>query len=240
MPDIDGIRRPRQETLDALDESKRAGMIKKTANLCTPETWKISEKGKEAVNVFRRIAKTKNGLFASVPLICKGDGCPYGAVCDALAEGISPTGERCAREIAYIQDMLDKYIETLKVDEDNVVTMTLLKELIDCEIMIMRCDSLIANDANIIQNTVIGITEGGHEIKQPQMHKAVEMKNTWINARQKILNQLDATPKDKSKNSLNGFIDASRYASEMMARFKAAQEAANQTVGGAENKDNNQ
>ena len=184
-----------------------------------PTTWRISEKGLESLRLFMSQQQTKHGMYASVPLTCKGGECPYAHVCVAMEYGVAPVGERCTREMAAILEKMEKYTQELDIDDTKIVNLSLIKELIDCEIMIMRADSLIAGTGEIIQEVVIGVTDSGREIRQPQVNKAVEMKEKWINLRHKILNQLNSTPKDKAKIEVHA-MDPSQYAAMLVRKAK--------------------
>jgi hypothetical protein len=185
-------------------------------NVPVETTWNVSETGKESFKLFLNQMGTKHGMYASIPMTCKGSNCPYTKVCLAMEYGMAPIGERCTREMAMIFDKVDKYCKELEVDDTKIVNLSLIIELIDAEIMIMRCDSLLAAEGEIIQDVAVGVTDSGKEITRPEIHKAVDMKEKWIKIRHNVLNQLNSTPKDKARQEVGVTIDPSKYASRLL------------------------
>jgi len=213
---------PLPETLEGKTPEEQRLLKIKTANLPLPSTWKLSKAGLESIRLFLGQQRTKHGLYAQIPMVCKGSDCPYAQTCVAVEYGEPPVGERCTREISIIMDRLDRYCEEMGIEDTGLVSLSLIKELVDAEIMIERCNSILSSgDAELIEDVVAGVSNKGQEFTRPEIHKAVEMKERWINVRHKALNQLNSTPKDKAKTEANKSMDGSVYASKLM---KLAQE----------------
>jgi len=174
----------------------------------------------ESLSMFRSINKTQHGMYAAVPIICKGGECPYAHVCAALERGIAPIGDQCTKEMAMILDGIEAYCSELGVDDTSRVQLSLVKELVDCEVMISRCDSLIAKDGDLVEEITVAVTDGGHRITKPEIRRAVEIKEKWMKMRQTLLNQLNSTPKDKAKTDVASVMDPSKYAAMLVAKAK--------------------
>lgn len=179
--------------------------------------WKLSPQGMKSLGHFHKQHQSKHGLYSAVPMICHGAQCPYSHACAAQEYGEAPVGERCTREIVMILQRLEVYCDALKIDETSIIELSLLKDLIDAEIMILRADSLISREGAIVEDITVGITPKGMEITQPAITKAVDLKERWMGIRHKVLNQLNSTPKDKAKEGVSsGLEDRSKYAARLI------------------------
>lgn len=189
-----------------------------------PPEWKISEKGMRAVNMAAAMANTKHGLYASIPLLCKAEACPYADVCPLVSIDMAPQGERCPLEIARILKKYQDYTTDLDIDpvNGNIIDLTLVKDLIDLDIQIIRADNKMAIDGDFIQEVVIGISEAtGEAITSPAIHKAVEYKDRLLKKRHDVLQLLNSTRKDKAGDKLTVSIDPSTYAARLMEQAAA-------------------
>jgi hypothetical protein len=200
---------PKSENVDDLMPIKGAQM---------PMEWQFSSKGREALQIATRMAAVKHGLYASIPMICKNHACPYAGTCPLVAIDMAPEKERCPLEVSKILKRFEQYSAELDIDEDNIVDMTLVKDLIDIDIQLIRADNKLAVDADFIQDVIITVTEHGDEITAPQIHKAVEYKDKLLKKRHDILQLLHSTRKDKAGDKLTIQLDPSTYAAQLMAQ----------------------
>jgi hypothetical protein len=181
-----------------------------------PSIWKQSPKSEKNVQIARQTVGMKHGMFASIPIICKGKACPYFQTC-WIPEADLQVGERCPIEIGAILDRFDRYCEQLGINpEKEIVDAGLAKEVVDIEIMMVRADGLLAKDGNLIEEVVAGVTPKGQEYYKPELHPAVELKEKLRKEKTRILNQLNATRKDKK-----GEGDISNDPSSVAARIIA-------------------
>ncbi len=184
-----------------------------------PKTWhRLTDKGREAISVSVAMARTKHGLYAQVPVVCKGDKCPYNKTCTPMAYGITPEGEPCAMEIAMIAELTNRYAAELGLDTNKIANLTLIKDVVDAEIMIMRCQALIANDGNIIQNVAVSVTPKGQTVYRPEPHVALAIMDRARTQKQNALRLLNSTPKDKAKEAAMD-LDPSSYAARLLAQY---------------------
>lgn len=184
-----------------------------------PDTWpEPSSKSKQAMRLAGAMFATKHGLFAAIPLVCRGERCPYADTCVAIHHDTAPQGERCPIEIMDITNKFNSLIKSLDLDEDNMANTTLLKELIDSEIMIDRANKLIASQGELIVDVVSIVSEDGEAYTRPEIHKAVEIKDKNVRRKNEILQLLNSTPKDKARQEGLEKIDPSQYASDLLAR----------------------
>lgn len=194
-----------------------------------PPGWKISEKGKEALKMAQTMISTKHGLYASIPLVCKGSECPHVSTCGLDFYGMSPEGERCPLEIAKMNNLYNRYTNELEVDEESEIDLSLLKELIDIDITIDRADSLLAQDGSFIQEVTVSVTEHGHRITKPEIHKAAEIKDKLTRRKLDVMKNLNATRKEKARDKKVNF-DPSSYAAELLKKGKEKLEEEKNTI----------
>lgn len=184
-----------------------------------PSMWKQNTQGLENVRKARQTLALKHGMFASVPIICKGQSCPYFQTC-WIPEADLQVGERCPIEIGAILERFDRYCDELGVNpQDEIVDAGLVKEVVDIEIMMVRADGLLAKDGNLIEEVVAGVSPKGQEYYKPEIHLAVELKERLRKEKTRILNQLNATRKDK-KGEGDIANDPSSVAARIIAKVK--------------------
>lgn len=206
----------KEELLAQLAEQK-----KDITSVEMPKAWKVSKEGQEAIRIAVGMQKTKHGLYASIPMLCKAEECPYATVCPLVDMGKAPKGERCPLEIAMILSKYEKYSDEFNIDESNVVDMGLVKDLIDYDIQAFRAENKIAVQGDFVEDVVVTVTEGGEVITNPQLSKATEYKDKIMNKRFKILELMNSTRKDKAGDKLSISLDPSSYASQLMSQIAA-------------------
>jgi hypothetical protein len=209
-------------TVDRKQELMELQKQQKTEALTSvemPKAWKLSERGREAIQLAVGMSHTKHGLYASIPMLCKADACPYAAVCPLVEMQKAPEGERCPLEIAMILKKYDEYSDEFGIDESNVVDMSLVKDLIDYDIQLFRAENKIAVQGDFVEDVVVTVTEGGEAITAPQLSKATEYKDKVMTKRFKILELMNSTRKDKAGDKLTISLDPSSYASQLMSQI---------------------
>ena len=181
--------------------------------------WTKNPKAVEAITVARQLRSTKHGLYANVPIICKADQCPYAHSCPLIECELAPYGDKCPIEIAAIEDLFSRYLEEMNIDPANkksTVDMMLVKDLVDADIGLLRCDNKMAWDADYIINNVVGMSEGGEALTRMELHPLTEYKEKLINRKNKTLQLLNSTRKDKEGSKVSIQIDPSERAAQMM------------------------
>lgn len=200
-------------------EMQKQSQINSLTSVEMPKAWKLSDRGREAIQLAVGMAQTKHGLYASIPMLCKGEECPYAAVCPLVEMGKAPVGERCSLEIAMILKKYEEYSQEFGIDENNVVDMGLVKDLIDYDIQLFRAENKIAVQGDFVEDVVVTVTEGGEAITAPQLSKATEYKDKIMTKRFKILELMNSTRKDKAGDKMTISLDPSSYASQLMSQI---------------------
>lgn len=211
-------KKKRQDELSLLAPKKYMN-VKKEA---LPSSWKLSDEGVEAIKYGVAMNKTKHGMYASIPMLCKGQECQYAEICPILDKGYDPTGERCPLEISLILTRYEDYKDEFNVEEDDFVDMSLIKDLIDYDVQLMRAENKMAIEGDFIQEVVVTVTESGEEVKQPQLSKATEYKERITNKRHKVLELMNSTRKDKAGSKVQVSMDPSSYAAALLKDIQRA------------------
>jgi hypothetical protein len=183
-----------------------------------PSTWKVSQETRGMIAQSLEIYNTKHGLYAAIPLLCKGSQCPYAAVCPLLESGMDPSGSRCPLEIGLILKQYEVYKDEFNLDEEDIVDMGLVKDLVDYDVQLFRADNKIAMQGDFIEEVTVTVTENGQEIKAPQISKAAEYKEKIMTKKHKVLQLMHSTRSDKAGDKLTITLDPSSYAASLMAQ----------------------
>lgn len=208
-----------------------ANLEKAGKTLRLPDEWKTNEAGLNAIKATSAsiAASGKHGVVSSIPIICRGDKCPYYETCTMPALGIdieTIVGQRCPIEITKIMNKFNAYVEDfdISLEDADLVTIGLIKELIDYEIQIDRADSVMARQGDFLEEVVVGVDANGRPIKNKEIAKLIDYKERATKKRHDILQLLNSTPKDKAGQKINVTMDPSTYAATLMARAKELRE----------------
>lgn len=179
--------------------------------------WGINNADAMLIEAEAEKFELKHGMFASVPLICRGKKCPYSETC-RIPESVRVVNDRCHIEIGAILSRFDSWcrhfdIDTSgsKIDDKDLVDVMLIRDLIDIEIQIIRAENKLAITGDFIGKELAEVDKQGNPWYNQTVTPEAEYKLTLLDKRQKILNQLNATRKDKAnsnKNSSEGAVNA--------------------------------
>lgn len=207
------------------------GDLEKKDKYSLPVQWTFNNAAMEAVQKMNTASKAtgKHGIIASIPIICRGNKCPYVETCPMKALEINVdelNGQRCPVEVSTIMRKFEEYIDYFNIDLDSVdhVVIGLIKELIDYEIQIERADNIMAKQGDFLEEVVVGISADGKPIKNKEIAKPVDYKERATKKKHDILQLLNSTPKDKAGQKLNITMDPSTYAAQLLAKAKDLQD----------------
>ena len=193
-----------------------------------PPEWRMTNSGLNAVRASQTSISTigTHGIYAGIPIICKGRQCPFIDTCamEALHIDVQTlSGQRCPIEIAEIMDLYSKYSYQFGIEEDceDMALVGLVKELVDYEIQIRRADHKMASQGDFLEDIVVGIADNGSPIINKEIAKPIDYKERAIKRKHEILQLLNSTPKDKAGSKLNINVDPSTYAAQLIAKAKS-------------------
>lgn len=159
--------------------------------------WGYTPLGMEAKKAAMSMLSTKTGLYAKVPIHCKQDDCPYAQTCLLLEAGLAPYGQKCPFETAMIETRYIGYERDFGLDGASFTDNTIIAELINLDVQIERCKSLLAAQQIAIEEVVVGMSEDGRALTKPEVSKAWELYERANNRRDKILDSMLGTRKSR-------------------------------------------
>lgn len=185
----------------------------------SPWASRISPNSKKAVEATTKMLSTRYGLLASIPIICRTDKCPYKETCLAFMNGCAPEKEPCPVEISMIMNLYEMYTTSLEVDTSKIVVLGLIRDLIESDITINRCEAILARDGDILANTPSMMSPNGSIIYKKEPHIALGIKEKARLQKNQTLQLLNSTPKDKSKEAQGKILDPSSQASRILRKL---------------------
>jgi hypothetical protein len=166
-------------------------------DLFFPEEWSQEEIDK-AIDLVRP-QKTRTSMFASIPMRCEAEKCIFATTCPLLQENLAPKGKACPLEMSIVSQFTSEYMEQLDVSPDNLVEVSMVRDLVDQEVQYIRKTKLLAKE-HFIQENVIGIDSNtGEPIMKKELHLAVELEDRLHKRRKDLRNQLLATREARAK-----------------------------------------
>lgn len=163
--------------------------------------WGYSNVGLEAKRAAMSMLSTKTGMYSRIPLLCKSETCPYAETCPLLPYNLAPHGEACPIETAQIEIRYAGYETDFDLDDASFTDKNLVAELINHDIMLERCKSLLTKEGVLVTDVVAGIAENGEEFYRPEVSKHWEAYERIEKKRNEIYNLMMATRKDKKGSS---------------------------------------
>lgn len=165
-------------------------------DLFFPENWSEEDKVK-AVELVRP-QKTRTSMFSSIPMNCEATRCIFADTCPLLKENLAPKGSPCPIEMSIVAQFTAEYMEQLDVLPENLVEVSMVRDLVDQEVQYIRKTKLLAKE-HFIQENIIGIDNDGNPILKKELHLAVELEDKLHKRRKDLRNQLLATREAKAK-----------------------------------------
>ena len=156
------------------------------------------------VNKNASLSTTKFGMLARLPIVCKGAQCHFIDTCTVDPANLIP-GQRCPIEVGVIIARYTQYckhfginIENNIVADEDVIDATLIKDLVVIEMQQMRCESKIALSGDFMAKALVDIDKKCNPYYEDAITPASEHLLVLQEKKTKLLNQLNATRKDKA------------------------------------------
>lgn len=165
-------------------------------DLFFPDHWSEEEVNK--ANELVKPQRTRSSMFASIPMNCEAEKCVFAATCPLLKENVAPKNKPCPIEMSMVAQFTAEYLEQLDVNPNNLVEVSMVRDLVDQEVQYLRKTKLLAKE-HFIQENVIGVDQDGQPILKKELHLAVELEDKLHKRRKDLRNQLLATREAKAK-----------------------------------------
>ena len=185
-------------------------------DLFLPENWTDEEK--EKVVELVRPQRTKTSMFSSIPMTCEHSRCVFADTCPLLKENLAPKGAPCPIEMSIVSQFTYDYMDQLEVNPDNLVEVSMVRDLVDQEVQYIRKTKLLAKE-HFIQENVIGVDQDGQPILKKELHLAVELEDKLHKRRKDLRNQLLATREAKAKIGQTQ-LDTAQAISDILDKVK--------------------
>lgn len=176
----------------------------KSGQEITAAMWGINGAVIKEIANMNKVYSSKHGMFASVPIMCKDDDCAYKDVC-LVNKSQRTVGSRCPMEIAAILSRYEQWCMHFEIDTSNdvinpedLVDATLIKDLVNVEVQMLRAENKIALNGDIMSDTLLDIDKKCQPYYGKVISPEVEFLMSLQDKKIKILNQLNATRKDKA------------------------------------------
>jgi len=157
----------------------------------------------EARRVHYRLQGVKwGGAAAKVPLYCAGERiCPFAQECPFVEIAKVPVGRKCPIEMELMAFWTSRYMKEFEVDPENYSEVGMITELVELDIYDLRASMILARPecAELTKDIVVGVDREGRPIVNREVHKAWELKERVKKRKQKILESLVGTRKEKYK-----------------------------------------
>ena len=183
------------------------------------EEWSDEDKSK-AVELIRP-QKTRTTMFSSIPMNCEAAKCIFASTCPLHKENLAPKGNPCPIEMSMVAQFTAEYMEQLEVHSENLVEVSMIRDLVDQEVQYLRKTKLLAKE-HFIQENIIGIDHDGNPIMKKELHLAVELEDRLHKRRKDLRNQLLATREAKAKAGQTQ-IDSAQAISDILYKVQAVQ-----------------
>lgn len=176
----------------------------KTGEELLAAMWGLTPEKTKQVSNISKVYFTKHGMFASIPILCRGMDCAYKDVC-MVDPSERTIGSRCPMEIAALITRFNQWCQHFNINIDgesieskDLVDATLVKDLVNIEIQILRAENKIALSGDFMGETLIEVDKKCNAYYGTVITPESEFLMTLQDKKMKILNQLNATRKDKA------------------------------------------
>jgi len=157
----------------------------------------------EARKVHYRLQGVKwGGAAAKVPLYCAGEKiCPFSEECPFVEIAKVPVGRKCPIEVELMAFWTARYMKEFEVEPENHSEVGMITELVELDIYDLRASMILARPecAELTKDVVVGVDGEGKPIVNKEVHKAWELKERVKRRKQKILESLVGTRKERYK-----------------------------------------
>ena len=128
----------------------------------------------------------RHGFFSSVPLVCLKKECPYFKTCPYKDE-IAVMGDRCIVEMYEIENLVQGYMNELKVQPEDIPNMVAIKHVVSIDMKIKRIEKfeqIHPRDIFIDQGT--GMDKQGNQITKVEAHPSNTELDRLYNQRRRL------------------------------------------------------
>jgi len=193
-----------KKQIDFNNNSSLPDVTNKSGEELLAAMWGLNKEKTKQISNISRVYFTKHGMFASVPILCRGQDCAYKDVC-MVDPSERTVGCRCPMEIAALVTRFNQWCQHFNINIEgetiaakDLVDASLIKDLVDIEIQILRVENKIALSGDFMSETLIEVDKKCNAYYGNVVTPESEFLITLQDKKIKLLNQLNATRKDKA------------------------------------------
>jgi hypothetical protein len=145
----------------------------------------VSYTEEEARQIISHMSHLSTGATAAIPVVCSGrNKCPWADTCPFVAVNKVPVGRACQVEKNLLSEWIRRYAVEYQIEEDNFTDWSLIAELAEVELLLMRINRSLAKKSNaeLIKEVNVGIDREGNVITKEEINAAFLAKEK-LNAR---------------------------------------------------------
>jgi hypothetical protein len=195
-------------------------------DLFFPEEWTDEQRAIASEEI--RPSKTKHSMFTAIPMSCQAKSCPFADTCPLMKVNLAPKGKPCPLEMAIVTQFTQEYMQELDVHPDNLVEVSMVRDLVDQEVQYMRKTKILAKES-FIQENVIGVDNDGQPIMKKELHLAVDLEDRLHKRRKDLRNQLLATREAKAKVGQTQ-LDSAQAISDIITKMRQIEKQKESTL----------
>jgi hypothetical protein len=185
-------------------------------DLFFPEEWTEEQRNMAIEEI--KPKKTKHSMFTAIPMSCQAAKCPFADTCPLMKVNLAPQGKPCPLEMAIVTQFTQQYMGELDVHPENLVEVSMVRDLVDQEVQYLRKTKLLAKES-FIQENVIGVDNDGQPIMKKELHLAVDLEDKLHKRRKDLRNQLLATREAKAKAG-QAQLDSAQAISDIVSKIR--------------------
>ena len=108
-----------------------------------------------------------------------------------------PYGEPCVIETAKIENLIVSYANDFDFNTASTTDKILIQELIQTDLLMDRCQIMMAQEGRMLQDVTMGVTEEGEVYTQQVVSRYLDAWEKLSRRRENLFNQMDSTRRAK-------------------------------------------
>lgn len=154
----------------------------------------------EITKIAEQFMYIEAGSSTSLIMICSKKKCLYKNRCPMYVNDRCPEGKECIYENKVLMDAMDRYVTEFAIEPDNYAEMVMVNELVECEVIIHRCNLILSYDhTDMKMESIIGVDDEGQLITKEDISHALTIKERFQARRLVLLQEFTATRREKYK-----------------------------------------
>lgn len=156
-----------------------------------------------------------------IPMVCEASECPFAKQCPLQQESIAPKGQLCPVEKALIEYLTVQYAQSLGIDTQNYIEMSMLADLVEVDVYDRRTSADLSLKG-FFDEQAVGVDKMGNIVLRKEEAVAMAVKTKLKKRKDDLRRMFMSTREVKAKYKLKDTKDFS----QMLAALRDANEEA--------------